>query len=653
MVRGNEFHQAHSPINAYGVIGDCHSVVLIAPDGSADWACLPDFDSPSIFCRLLDAEHGGYFQIAPTDGSLQGSQRYLHRSNVLQTRFVSEKGAIELTDFLPVETLQARSYEEVAANLTNRHSPRSCLVRMIECTHGSMAVTMRLKVTPHYASVPAEVVLCPDNMGAFISGGLQHVALLAADVHLVPSFTMEIVQDPDAWHPTIQAQFVLHKGESLTFLLGVEDSIYTAHELFGDELLQRDFNAELIHTLQCWRDWIAGCAICTRHGPYAHWVERSALVLKLLTYAPTGALMAAPTTSLPEELGCVRHWDYRFTWLRDVSFTLYAFNTLGVTSEAAAFMDWLGHIPYVDSEDLQVMYGIHDERVLTEQEQILLSGCAGSSPLRIGNGAGRQQQLDIIGGLHLYQCQQQSNIILDSSLWIRIRALVDYVCDHWQEPDSGIWEMRTEPRHFVYSKVMCWVALDRGIRAAVQTGLEADLPRWTQVREQLRAEILERGYDPSLGAFTQSYGDQVLDAANLLLPLVGFLAPDDPRMLSTVERTMELLTNEDGFVYRYRPVDGLPGAEGSCSICTCWLIDNLALQCRVEEAHAIFERLLSCAGNLGLFSEQVDAQGSMVPGNYPQALTHMALINSASNLCNAGKQCSRNVAALDSVENCA
>ncbi|GHO85840.1 trehalase-like domain-containing protein [Dictyobacter formicarum] len=266
MERENELHQIYSSINAYGAIGDYHSVVLIAPDGSVNWACLPDFDSPAILCRLLDAEHGGYFQIAPTDGPSRGSQCYLHRTNILQTRFVREEGVIALTDFMPVETLRGWSR---AANLASKHSSRSCLVRMIECTYGSMSVTMRLKATPHYATVPAEVLLYPDNMGALISGGLQHVVLALADSYPVPSFTMEIVQDPEEWHPIVQAQFLLHEGESLTFALGVAHSIQAAYQLFWDELLKRDFNAELIHSLQCWCDRIVGCSPDTYLGPYA------------------------------------------------------------------------------------------------------------------------------------------------------------------------------------------------------------------------------------------------------------------------------------------------------------------------------------------------------------------------------------------------
>jgi GH15 family glucan-1,4-alpha-glucosidase len=631
--------QTYLPINSYGVIGDCHSAVLISPEGSVDWGSLPDFDSPAIFCRLLDAERGGYFQIAPTDSSLHGSQSYLDRSNVLQTRFTSSVGAVELTDFMPLETLSAWPLKEMDASWMNSYGDHHCLVRVVECKQGQMSVTMKLKVSPGYASVPSEVSLSSDNLSALIAGGQQYIALSIIGADLLSSFALNVVQKPEAWHPIIQAQFLLHEGDRLLFVLGVESTSQAALQLIEHELPRRDFDAELTHTVRCWREWIAGCANCAYQGPYAQWVERSALALKLMTYVPTGAIVAAPTTSLPEDLGGERNWDYRFTWLRDATFTLYAFNILGFTEEAHAFMHWLCHLSYADGEDLQIMYGIRGERELTEQELPHLSGYGGSRPVRIGNGAAKQKQLDVFGEIldciHLYHRQGNmdcSNETLKGPLWEMMRSLVDYVCIHWQQPDNGIWEVRDGPRHFVYSKVMCWVALDRGIRAAEQLCLEADLVTWVAVRDQIRADILAHGYNTRIGAFTQSYGDSMLDAANLLLPLVGFLSPDDPRMLSTVRRTMEMLTNEHGFVYRYRSTDGLPGDEGTFSICTFWLVDNLAMQGRIEAACSLFERLLTYASPLGLFSEEIASQSGMALGNYPQAFTHIALINSANNL---------------------
>jgi alpha,alpha-trehalase len=633
----NTTTRTYQSIDSYGVIGDCHSVVLVAPDGSVDWGCLPDFDSPAIFCRLLDAQQGGYFQIAPTDVAINGSQRYLRDSNVLQTRFTSTAGELLLTDFMPVETLSAWQFRELNNNTWTREDG-SChsLVRIVECTHGELPITITLKVSPDYAAAPSAVTLLPEQRGAVISGGQQHVGLGIVGAYRLPSFALSVFQPQGERHPSLIAQVTLQEGERLLFALGVGRNAQAAHRLAETELHLRNFDWELAHTLHWWRTWLAGC---TYHGPYDSWVKRSALVLKMLTYAPTGAIVAAPTTSLPEEQGGVRNWDYRYTWLRDATFTLYALNVLGFTEEAHAFTHWLRRLSASNGEDLQIMYGIRGERELVERDLLHLSGYADSRPVRIGNGAAQQKQLDVFGEvldcIHLFRRQggfERYGERLAGPLWALMRQLVEHVCAHWQEPDSGIWEVRGEVRHFVYSKVMCWVALDRGIRAAEQMQLEADVARWRQVREQIRAEILIHGYNPQVGAFTQSYDSTMLDASNLLLSLVGFIAPDDPRMRSTVDRISERLTDARGFVYRYHAEDGLPGSEGTFTICTFWLIDNLAMQGRVDEARSLFERVLSYAGQLGLFSEEIGSQETRALGNYPQAFTHIALINSAYNL---------------------
>ncbi len=637
MVGMNELNRTYQPINSYGVIGDCHSTVLISPDGAVDWGCLPDFDSPAIFCRLLDAERGGYYQIAPTEGTIPGSQRYLKGSNVLQTRFASTAGEMVLTDFMPVETLNAWPYQGMNNNTWTRDDGSChCLIRMVECTHGEMAITMTLKASPDYAAADSKITLVPEDMGALISGGGQHVALAIVDAHLAAEFSTYVTDDPAARHQAVVSQFTLREGERVLFALGLGRSAQAARRLLEGELHQRNFEAELAHTLHCWRKWIKSCSY---HGAYTEWVQRSALALKMMTYAPTGAIVAAPTASLPEELGGVRNWDYRFTWLRDGTFTLYALNVLGFTDEARAFTHWLRRLSYNNGEELQIMYGIRGECDLTERELPHLEGYCGSSPVRIGNGAAKQKQLDVFGEvldcIHLYRRQggfERYGETLEGPLWNMMRRLVDHVCAHWHETDSGIWEVRGGLRHFVYSKVMCWVALDRGIRAAQQANLEADLPRWMAVRDQIRAEILARGYNTALGAFTQAYDDTALDASNLLLPLVGFIPPDDPRMRSTVDRIMEKLTDEHGFVYRYLSDDGLEGAEGTFAMCTFWLVDNLCMQGRVDEARSLFERLLTYAGRLGLFAEEIDSHNNVALGNYPQAFTHISLINSAYNL---------------------
>src|SRR5579885_3004615 len=636
MVGMNGQTRTYQPINAYGVIGDCHSAVLVAPDGSVDWGCLPDFDSPAIFCRLLDANIGGYFQIAPTDETIPGTQRYLRGSNVLQTRFASTAGEIVLTDFMPVETLSAWQFREMNNNTWTREDGSChCLVRIVECTYGELPVTVRLKVTPNYAGASSEAYLV-SNIGAVINGGDQHVGLAIVGGSLLPNYQMDIEQGPDEVHPTVVIQATLCEGERLLFAMGVGRSALAAHRLVETELQQRNFDAELAQTLHCWRKWVQSCNYT---GPYADLVERSALVLKMMTYAPTGAIVAAPTTSLPEDLGGERNWDYRFTWLRDASFTLYALSVLGFTEEAHAFTHWLQRLSFSDGEDLQIMYGIRGERDLVETELGHLEGYAGSRPVRVGNAAARQKQMDVFGEvldcLHQYRrqgCFERYGEKLEGPLWELMRVMAEHVCAHWREPDRGIWEVRDGEYHFVYSKVMCWVALDRVIRAAEQEGLEADLPRWRQVREQIRTDILANGYNPQVGAFTQYYGGTTLDASCLLLPLVGFIPPNDPRMRSTVDRVLEQLTDERGFVYRYTNQDGLSGHEGTFTLCSFWLVDNLSMQGRVDEARSLFERLVSYAGQLGLFSEEIDTASGRALGNYPQAFTHIALINSAHNL---------------------
>lgn len=636
MVGMNGKTRTYQPINAYGVIGDCHSVVLVAPDGSVDWGCLPDFDSPAIFCRLLDAERGGYFQIAPTNRAMPGVQRYLRGSNVLQTRFGSAAGEVVLTDFMPVETLSAWQFREMNNNTWTREDGSChCLVRIVECTQGELPITMRLKVTPNYAGSASEAYPI-SNIGAVVSGGDQHLGLAIIGGNLLPSYEISLESRENEVNPTVVVQVTLREGERLLFALGVGRSALAAHRLVESELQQRSFDAELAQTLHCWRKWLSGCDYA---GPYPELVERSALVLKMMTYAPTGAIVAAPTTSLPEELGGERNWDYRFTWLRDASFTLYALNVLGFTEEAHAFTHWLQRLSFSDGEDLQIMYGIRGERELVEQELTHLRGYRGSSPVRIGNGAAHQKQLDVFGEvldcIHQYRrmgCFERFGEKLEGPLWYLMSVMAEHVCKHWRETDRGIWEMRDGEHHFVYSKVMCWVALDRVIRAAEQEGLEADLPRWRQVREQIRTDILTNGYNTQIGAFTQYYGGSTLDASCLLLPLVGFIPPGDPRMRSTVDRVMEQLTDERGFVYRYNSEDGLDGCEGTFTLCSFWLVDNLAMQGRVEEARSLFERLVSYASHLGLFSEEIATYSGMALGNYPQAFTHIALINSAYNL---------------------
>src|SRR5260221_5219590 len=369
------------------------SAVLIAPDGAVDWACLPDFDSPAIFCRLLDAERGGYFQIAPTDNAIPGSQRYLRGSNVLQTRFSSSAGELVLTDFMPVETLSAWQFRELNNDTWTREDGSChCLVRVVECTHGEMQITMTLKVSLDYAAAPCEVSLIPGGLGAVISGGQQHVGLGIVGAYRVPSFTMSITQEEGEMHPSVVVQANLQEGERLMFAVGVGRNEEAARSLALQEFYEGTFDWELAQTLSCCGKWLAGCSY---HGPYVDWVQRSILTLKTMSYAQTGAIVASPTTSLPEELEGMRNWDYRFTWLRNATFMLNALSMLGFTEEARAFIRWLLRLSYSNVEDLQIMYGIRGERDLAERELAHLSGYRDSHPVRIGNLAASQKQLDV------------------------------------------------------------------------------------------------------------------------------------------------------------------------------------------------------------------------------------------------------------------
>lgn len=631
--------ETYQPINAYGLVGNCHSAVLIGPDGSVDWGCFPDFDSPALFCRLLDSTQGGYFQIAPVDTAIPGVQCYLPRSNVLQTRFSSLAGEIVLTDFMPVQTLDGQPQEPGPSH--THHG----LIRRLVCSHGQLPVRMALKATPHYAAALNDIVFTPTETGVIISGGQQHTVLFIRGAKCMPSFTLQVEWPANKAHPVIVAQWTLSKGEEVFFALEVAENTQAAHELIEQQLPRRNFAAELTHTVNCWRDWLARC---TYTGPYLAEVQRSALTLKMMTFAPTGALVAAPTTSLPEALGEGRNWDYRYTWLRDASFTLAALSRLGFTAETHAFTQWLCGLTWAKHEGPQIMYGIRGEHDLPEYELGHLSGYCESAPVRIGNGAARQKQLDVFGEVLdcIFLSQQPgttafSQHAFSQQLWKRLSALVEHVCAHWHETDSGIWEVRGEPRHYVYSKVMCWVAVDRGIRIAEQFEAQADLPRWQLVRDQIRLDVLTHGYNAQLEAFTQAYDSTALDASCLFLPLVGFLSADDPRMRSTVERVMEELTDQHGFVYRYHADDGLTGREGTFLMCTFWLIDNLALQGRLTEARSLFEQALRCTGKVGLFSEEIDPLHQRALGNYPQAFSHLALIHSALNLQHAEMRLAR------------
>ena len=600
----------YQPIENYGVIGDMHSLALVGINGSIDWLCYPHFDSPSVFGALLDHQKGGSFQIAPVDDCMTRRQLYWPDTNVLVTRFLHPDGVGEVVDFMPVTGEDAlKGYHKVVRRVS---AARGCLEFRITChpAFNYARDTHDTRLTEHGA--------------VFASSALS--LALASPVPLTVD------------ERGVTATFTLKEGESATFILheAVEGEGPSSYEEATLEQLFTD-------TVAYWHHWLAQS---TYTGRWREMVHRSALALKLLTFAPTGAIVAAATTSLPEEIGGVRNWDYRFTWIRDAAFTVYGLMRVGFTDEAGAFMRWVEqrcHEPEPDGT-LHIMYGVRGEHDLTERTLDHLEGYRKSPPVRVGNAAYDQVQLDIYGELmdsaYLFN---KYGAPISYDFWQELRRMIDWVCDNWRRTDEGIWEVRGEPRHFVFSKLMCWVALDRGLRLADKRSFPADRERWLRVRDEIYTEILERGWSEKRQAFVQSYDSEELDAANLMMPLVFFMAPNDPRMLATLDAMLEpperggLTANDQ--VYRYlnkEGVDGLPGHEGTFNICTFWMVEALTRagrtdRKRLEQARLIFERMLGYANHVGLYSEETGAHGEAL-GNFPQAFTHLALISAAYNL---------------------
>jgi GH15 family glucan-1,4-alpha-glucosidase len=601
--------RSYLPISDYGLIGDMHSCALVSSSGSIDWCCFPRFDGRSVFGRLLDFEKGGHFSVrAESVHNLQ--RRYLPETNVLETTFETATGVATLTDFMPVHPDSRADAPEAV------HSHHQ-IVRVFECISGKVQFVVECKPRFDYGSVVPHVEVLSDSV-AFAHGGADGLLVYC-------SAALSI--DDDGF----RASGVLSAGERVCSAVTYYERFGHLAELPDLALDDERLGLRLKETLAFWHAW---SNVCTYRGQYRERVLRSALALKALTYAPTGALLAAATTSLPEHIGGERNWDYRFTWIRDATFALYALSIIGYQEEARYFKDWLEWSTLGRARDLQLMYGIAGERRLTEVELSELDGYRGSRPARVGNAAFDQFQLDIYGEIldsaHLYR---RAGGDMDVEYWAYLRRVVNFVIDHWREPDEGIWETRGGRQHFVFSKVMCWVALDRAIKAAKALGLPAELDLWRKVRAQIRTDVLARGFDTQRGVFVQAYGSQVLDASTLMLPLVGFIRATDPRMRATIEAIQRELTSPEGFVYRYRGLDdGLSGEEGTFTICSFWLADNLIALGDVEQARILFERVCSTGNDLGLFSEQYDSSTMQMLGNFPQAFSHMGLINAAVQL---------------------
>ena len=593
-------------IDDYGLIGDMHGSALVSSDGSIDWCCMPRFDSPALFSRILDSNKGGFYKLAPAKIS-SSIRRYLPNTNVLETSFTTSTGTGVLIDFMPVHRHVVMPREPLEVTDSQR------VVRILHCTKGRLDFEMDCYPKFDYGTIVPHASLSSPTTG-MAHGGSEAVSVYC-------SSQLTVVNDG------FRSRGVIFEGEKLYST--VSNQVSFSHQ--SEPLTPNELEKELTDSTAFWEDWAAQC---TFQGEHREAVLRSALTLKALTYAPSGALVAAPTTSLPEVIGGERNWDYRYTWIRDATFALYALSIIGYTGEARAFKDWLEWSTSGRARDLQVMYGLGGERRLTETEIPELEGYMNSKPVRIGNAAYDQFQLDIYGEImdsaHIFR---KFGGAVDADYWEYLRRVVNFVIDHWREPDEGIWETRGGRQHFVFSKVMCWVAMDRAIKAATDLKLPGDVEAWRKVRDEICNDVMSKGYSQERQAFVQSYGSDNLDAANLMLPLVGFISATDPMMRSTIKATQKELTNKQGFVYRYTKFDdGLDGSEGSFIICTFWLADNLIHLGQIDEARVLLNSLLACANDLGLLSEEYDSATGNMLGNFPQAFSHLALINTAVQL---------------------
>jgi len=579
-------------IEDYALIGDCQAAALVGNNGSIDWLCWPSFDSPACFAALLGKPEHGRWRISPA-GESKVRRRYRPDTLILETDFESEGGAVTLVDFMPVGEWD------------------SDLVRIVIGRRGRVKMAMQLVLRFDYGSFVPWVSRLDDGRLRAIAGPDMVILDSAVETH--------------GENLTTVAEFEVREGQSMPFVL-----MHARSHLEPPQRLEP--HSALERTEEFWKEWAARCKVS---GPWCDAVRRSLITLKALTYGPTGGIVAAPTTSLPEKLGGERNWDYRYCWLRDATLTLLAFMDAGYYEEAKAWREWLVRAVAGSPQQMQIMYGIGGERRLPELQLAWLPGYEASLPVRIGNAAASQVQHDVYGEMMdaLYQ-GRKGGLDTHEPAWGVQRALMQHLEKVWQEPDEGIWEVRGAARHFTYSKLMCWVALDRAVKSVQQFGLEGPLEHWKALRARIHEDVCLRGYDSNKEAFVQSYGSQELDASLLLIPITGFLPADDPRMLGTV-RAIERELMEGGLVHRYRTeraADGLPPGEGAFLACSFWLADNYLLQGREREARELFERLLALANDVGLLAEEYDPRAKRQLGNFPQAFSHVALVNTAFNL---------------------
>ncbi|WSA75962.1 glycoside hydrolase family 15 protein [Streptomyces sp. NBC_01799] len=592
-------------IEDYALIGDMQTAALVCRDGTADWLCLPRFDSHAVFAGLLGTEEHGFWRLGPAHAA--GSEppsadrrRYRGDSLILESEWDTPRGTVRVTDFMPPRD----------------SAPQ--LIRIVEGISGRVPMRSELRMRFSYGRVIPWVHR--------VDG--RTVAVAGPD-----SVWLDTPADTFGENLTTYSDFTVAPGDRIEFTLSWQPSHREPPALPDPE-------SSLEATEDFWREWVEQC---TYHGPYREAVVRSLITLKALTYAPTGGIVAAPTTSLPEDIGGSRNWDYRYTWLRDAAITLSSLLRTGYREEARAWREWLLRAVAGDPENLQIMYGIAGERELGEAELDWLPGYENSGPVRVGNGAANQLQLDVYGeiteALHLAHMTGLTRN--DYAMGLQLK-LIEYLENHWDEPDEGIWEVRGPRRHFVHSKVMAWVAVDRTIKLIESGDTDGPLERWRELRDDIHRDVCENGYDKERNTFTQSYGSKELDASLLLIPQMGFLPPDDKRVIGTIEAIQRELSTEDGFVLRYPTsgetagVDGLEGDEGAFLACSFWLADDLAMIGRVDEARQLFERLLSLRNDLGLLAEEWDSRLQRQVGNFPQAFSHVPLIDTALRLTASG-----------------
>ena len=588
-------------IENYGIIGNLETCAIVGNDGSIDWMCLPYLESPSIFAAILDNKRGGHFAIQPVS-KFSSFQNYIKETNILQTTFNTPFGMVTITDFMPVKLY----------NGTKQHRT---LFRKVKCTEGHIRLELSFKPRFNYAQDIGDFKLI--NKG---------VSCSFEDKNLFLNTTIPLKIDEGK----VTSQFNMRKDMEIWFVLQYNQQEHCSPPEYS--LDYDDFNKKLNGLQDYWQNWTYKChKICVLEDIWHDIIARSGLVLKLLANPESGAIAAAATTSLPECVGGVRNWDYRYAWIRDSAYTIQALFHLEHVQESQDYMRWISSIIKQDTHpsDIHIMYPLHKDEAIEEQMLEYLSGYKQSSPVRVGNAAVNQKQLDIYGELinAIYDTTRYGKDISDKT-WEFIKNFVDYICEVWNTKDRGIWEVRGEPRHYVHSKLMCWVAVDRGIKIAKFKDTEA-ASHWMKTEEEIKTAILEKGFNKELNSFVQSFDSDAIDATTLLIPRMGLLPYDDPRVQGTIEAVMQNLMTEKGLVYRYKNEDGLPGDEGCFLLCSFWLVDSLSLSGRLDEAISIFVNVLQLMSPLGLLAEEIDPETGKLLGNFPQAFSHIGLVNSA------------------------